>query len=463
MAAVVAVAVRFEILLELFLLINMDQTETKFIQQVKNNNFFNSQDCLLVAVSGGSDSMALLNLLLCLPHSLRGTIEVATVDFALRPQSSDEVNLVRQFCQQHQIPFHTTQWRHDDDLEAMEVKARHFRYNFFAHIMQQRHLNKLVTAHQSDDQVETILMKLIRSGNIWESKGILPQRSFTQGELIRPLLIFSKVELTNYLKRQHIKFAVDESNFQNITMRNRLRNQVLPLLRHENPQLNQHLAVFAAQNQTLQQIVLNYFQQLATMAVQAKSNGWQIDLVTLKQLQPPEVALFVQFVVHQKLSFDLNNRQLQQVQFLLQRSQAHLDLKAGWTIDKSYQKLIIQPVKINNSAPDLINLPLDKPVFANGQQKITIKQVTKKNSRTFYFDKIPQNIILRRRQAGDNLRLLNGQHQKLKKRLIDLKIPQIQRDQLKILVFDDQIVWIPGIYRYQCKPTPYLFEVIIGD
>ena len=145
----------------------MDQTELKFIQQIKNKPFFNAQDRLLVAVSGGSDSLALLALLLKLPAALKAHVEVATVDFDLRAHSSQEVELVRRFCAQQQVPFHTTVWQHSSNLKAMEVQARIFRYNFFAELMQQYHLNKLVTAHQNDDKVETVLIKLISSGSFW--------------------------------------------------------------------------------------------------------------------------------------------------------------------------------------------------------------------------------------------------------------------------------------------------------
>lgn len=441
----------------------MDQTELKFIQQIKNTPFFNAQDRLLVAVSGGSDSLALLALLLKLPAALRAHVEVATVDFDLRAHSSQEVELVRRFCAQQQVPFHTTVWQHSSNLKAMEVQARIFRYNFFAELMHQYHLNKLVTAHQNDDQVETILMKLIRSGSFWESGGILPQRSFAQGQLIRPLLNFSKSELMDYLQRQHIKFAVDESNFQDITMRNRLRNKVVPLLQAENPHLNQHVAAFVEQQQTLQKFVQAYFQNLAQQVVKSQAQGWQVNLLGLQKLSPSMIALFLQNFIHLNLNLELNQQQLLQLQQLLAKPQGHLDVAKGWGLDKFYQRLVIQLHRLNFNSPKELFLKLDQPILANEQQKITIKQSTQRSASSFYFDHLPHQIVLRTRQAGDQVRLFDGHYQKLKKRLIDQKIPQDQREQLWVLVFDGQIVWIPGVYRYQVSATPYLFEIIIGE
>ena len=441
----------------------MDQTELKFIQQIKNKPFFTSQDRLLVAVSGGSDSLALLALLLKLPAALKAHVEVATVDFDLRAHSSQEVELVRHFCAQQQVPFHTTVWQHNSNLKAMEVQARIFRYNFFAELMHQYHLNKLVTAHQNDDQVETVLMKLIRSGSFWESGGILPQRSFAQGQLIRPLLNFSKSELKDYLQRRHIKFAVDESNFQDITMRNRLRNEVIPLLQAENPHLNQHVAAFVEQQQTLQKFVQAYFQNLAQQVVQSQAQGWQVNLLGLQKLPPLMIALFLQNFIHLNLNLELNQQQLLQLQQLLAKPQGHLDVAKGWGLDKFYQRLVIQPQRLPFNSSKELFLKLDQPILANEQQKITIKQSTQKSASSFYFDHLPHQIVLRTRHAGDQVRLFDGHYQKLKKRLIDQKIPQDQREQLWVLVFDGQIVWIPGVYRYQVSPTPYLFEIIIGE
>lgn len=185
-----------------------DPTEIKFMQIMHQTAYLKPEDRLLVAVSGGSDSMALLNLLLHLPDSMRPKLFVATVDFALRSSSSQEVAAVQQFCQQRQIPFWTTQWQHATSVTSMEAQARQFRYNFFQQIMQKNQLTKLATAHQADDQAETILMKLIRSGSFWAVQGIVPCQTWKVGQLVRPLLNFTKKELQDYLHRQHLSLSL---------------------------------------------------------------------------------------------------------------------------------------------------------------------------------------------------------------------------------------------------------------
>ncbi|UQS82337.1 tRNA lysidine(34) synthetase TilS [Bombilactobacillus folatiphilus] len=420
------------------------------------------QTKVLVAVSGGSDSLALLMLLINLPANLRPLIHVATVDFALRKQSVTEVAAVRQLCQQYQLPFYTTTWQHSDQLSGLEQQARKFRYQYFATLMHQNHLPQLLVAHQSDDQAETVLMKLIRSGSLWELAAMRPCRPFAGGQLVRPLLNFSKAELRNYLKRQHIRFFVDQTNFENITWRNQLRNQVLPQLQQFNPQVNQHLTSFAQQLQAVTSLLQENFQQLAQISVQQVGQQLTVNLSQLAQFDDQQISLFVQYICHQRLALDLTNRQLTAVAQLLSKSNARLALGHQWSLVKSYQFLHIKMSQIQ-PLPSKWDLSLNQPTTIGQGQQVLVQRAQQPNTRTFYFDHLPQTIQWRSRQVGDRLRLLNGHHQKLKNRLINLKIPYEQRQDLMVLTFDEKIVWIPNIYRYQIAPTPYLFELKIGD
>lgn len=437
-----------------------DSTEIKFMQIMHQTAYLKPEDRLLVAVSGGSDSMALLNLLLHLPDSMRPKLFVATVDFALRSSSSKEVAAVRQFCQQRQIPFWTTRWQHATSVTSMEAQARQFRYNFFQQIMQKNQLTKLATAHQADDQAETILMKLIRSGSFWAVQGIVPFQTWKVGQLVRPLLNFTKKELQDYLHRQHLSYAVDESNFQDITWRNRLRHYVLPQLQRENPRLHEHLQQFSQQQISVQNLLQQYFKTLITPRLTRGLQGWQLDLQDLLTGEPVQLSLLVQYLVHDLIQVELTGRQLAAVQQLFPKANGLLKLTGDWQLQKSYRYLFLLRSAVPTSAStEQYLLQIDQQVLANDGQKFTIKQSIQKSPKTFYYDHWPRRIVLRHRQPGDQVRLLNGQHQKLKARLINLKIPQWQRDQLWLILFDQEIVWIPQVYRYQTPSKKFLFEV----
>lgn len=440
----------------------MDVTEAKFVQEVRTYQDWTAKTRVLIAVSGGSDSLALLNLILQLPKTWRPVIHVATVDFQLRAQSTSEVALVQQFCQQHQIAFHTTTWQHAPVMTDLENQARQFRYQYFAQLMKQFELAQLLVAHQQDDQVETILMKLIRSGSLWEVPAMQRRRAFACGQLIRPLLNFSKQELVAYLKRQHIDFAVDETNFEDITWRNQLRNQIIPQLQALNPQFSQHVTNFATQLQQSVQLTTAMFEQLQALSISGGDQALHIDLESINSLNGEQTVLFIQYVCHQKLNLDLSSRQLQQIKRLLPQANAQMNIGQNWLLVKAYQKLSL----LQNSQSKktfVLSLELNQPYLANDGQKFTIKQSSKINHNTFYFNRLPHKIQIRTRQPGDRVRLMNGQHQKLKDRLINLKLPRLLRDQLWVVTFDEEIVWIKDIYRYQIAPTQYLFEIKIGD
>ncbi|UQS84021.1 tRNA lysidine(34) synthetase TilS [Bombilactobacillus thymidiniphilus] len=442
----------------------MEQVQAKFNQIVRKNNYWNADCSVLVAVSGGSDSMALLTLLVNLPVKWRPEIHVATVNFDLRAQSEQEVQLVRQFCHQERLAFHTTLWEHPSVIVGMESKARDFRYHFFAEIMQQFNLDILLTAHQADDQAETLLMKLIRSGSIWETTAMATVRDFHTKQLIRPLLNFTKSELLDYLQRKKVAFAIDQTNFTDMTLRNRLRNQIMPLLVQENPQFVQHLLNFTQQQQVALSGLRQYFKVLAKASTTFKFQVLTIDLLKLSELNSDQIILFVQYILHEYLNLDLTQHQQRQLRQMLVNDQAtaQLDLTKNWQLHKNYQQLQFRS-PTNAQVVNTFWLELNKTLYANDTQKFKIKQSSVFNKQTFYFPNLPQKIGLRHRQEGDVLLLQDGHHQKLKDRLINQKVPYDQRQKLWVITFDGVIVWVEGVYRYQILPTKYLFEIQMGD
>src|SRR5699024_3141379 len=129
----------------------------------------------------------------------------------------------------------------------MEAAARNFRYDFFRKVMIKEGFDTLLTAHHNNDLAENILMKLIRSGNAYEVVSLKEQRPFGSGQIVRPLLDFSKRQLAEYADIHDINHVQDETNFDNITMRNRLRNNIFPELQKENGQLLSHFRFFDQQ------------------------------------------------------------------------------------------------------------------------------------------------------------------------------------------------------------------------
>ncbi len=198
---------------------------------------------LLVALSGGADSVALLHLLLTLKDARSLRIEAAHVEHGIRgEESKQDLRFVRELCQQWNVPLHVRCV--DAPAHArrtgqnLEQAARELRYAFLEETRAQRGLDKIVLAHHLDDQAETVLLHLIRGSALRGLTGMQAE----SGRLLRPLLTVSREELRAYLNQNGLSFREDSSNRDVHYSRNRLRLEVMPLLKGINPDAAQSIA-----------------------------------------------------------------------------------------------------------------------------------------------------------------------------------------------------------------------------
>ena len=211
---------------------------------------------LLVAASAGPDSMALLALLKNLQAQVPFTLIAAHFDHQLRADSSQESLVLRHFCEQQAIMLWENSWPQAQHPQTgIEAAARKARYAFLTQTAQKENCDYILTAHHGDDLLENILLKLIRSGNPSEMAELLPVTQIGGLTVLRPLLTASKQELLNFDQKKGIDFVLDQSNFTEQTLRNRLRHQVLPLLKKENPQLLNHARNFQQQMRAYQSLL----------------------------------------------------------------------------------------------------------------------------------------------------------------------------------------------------------------
>lgn len=210
---------------------------------IKKKAYFDAHQAVLIAVSGGVDSMNLLHFLHAFQAELQIRIGIAHVNHKQRPESDDEEAYLRSWAKKHAIPIYVAYFQG----AFSENAARHFRYQFFEEIMQQEHYSALVTAHHADDQAETILMRLIRGSRLRHLAGIREVQSFANGQLIRPFLTVPKAELPNPF---HFE---DHSNDSMAYFRNRVRHHYLPDFKRENPQATQSLIDLSAESRLLLQ------------------------------------------------------------------------------------------------------------------------------------------------------------------------------------------------------------------
>ncbi|MFW2135650.1 tRNA lysidine(34) synthetase TilS [Chryseobacterium sp. TY4] len=187
------------------------------------------QKTFLLAVSGGVDSMVLLDL--C--YQLQLSFEVAHVNYHLRNHDSNlDQTLVESWCEKNKIKFHLYDVSEKDEQpeNSIENWAREIRYQFFKEILIKNNLNFIITAHHLNDQLETFMINLSKAAGLKGLKGIPAKTEF----IIRPLLGFSREEVEVYAKYNHIEYREDYTNAENIFVRNKIRNQLTPLLNEIN-------------------------------------------------------------------------------------------------------------------------------------------------------------------------------------------------------------------------------------
>ena len=210
------------------------------------------KDNVLVGFSGGADSACLLHFLNYLAKTKHFRLAAVHVNHGLRGRAAlADQRFCENFCKQHDIDFFTEKvdvkkWIQKQDLSP-EHAARKARYQAFVKVARKWGATKLALGHHLDDQVETILLNLLRGTKAKGLCGIPTRRPLCEGvEIIRQLLCISRQETEKYLANNNLQFRTDQTNFEDVFTRNWVRNTLLPLLETKQPQIRAHLALLAA-------------------------------------------------------------------------------------------------------------------------------------------------------------------------------------------------------------------------
>lgn len=280
------------------------------IRHLREQQLFDATDHVLVAVSGGQDSLRLLRWLTAgdLPKDLQPQVSAIYINHQLRSDAQQEEELVRKvFANTPHLQSATIRkldWSEVPTV-SVEEKAREKRYSVMFSVAEQVGANSIVTAHHRNDQVETILYKLARGSRLEQLTGMPEKQTLTNGlKLVRPFLSLSKLELKDLVKEPVQEWIDDYTNNDQQYARNRLRNAVIPDLQHINKQAVNHIIDFSEQLTALQ----------ALASPQIKQYVAELEAGTLNWKLPTEQLLLVlqQWLQKQEL-FDVKDRQLRQI------------------------------------------------------------------------------------------------------------------------------------------------------
>ena len=420
----------------------MIQALQNFIQKEK---LFQPNEKVLLAVSGGVDSVVLCHLF----HQAKFDFGIAHCNFKLRGNDSDRDALfVKKLAEEWQVPFfeiafETNKYVEENKL-SVQVAARDLRYDWLEKIRGENDFQYLATAHHLDDSLETVLYNFTKGCGIRGLHGILPKVK----NVIRPLLFSHKKEVLLFAKNHKISYREDASNATDKYARNNIRHHVIPVLEKINPSLPKTVAENIHRLQETEQLFNYAIALLQKEITEQRGEQLFIHLEKLKAAPAPSTLLFE--ILH---PFHFNNDQTAQMI-------DSMDHQAGAIFHSSSHKVLLDRdffiVKRTTQETDdhvLISKNKTSITFPEGQLSFEIKNQVpdfspnKKHVAHFDLEKIQFPMTLRKWKAGDYFQPIgmNGQGKKVKKFLTDLKLNRFEKDTVWVLESDGEICWIVGI------------------
>lgn len=244
--------------------------KNKVLKTIKKYNLIENGDKLVLAVSGGPDSIAMLNILKEIQEEqskLNFEIVVAHINHMIRKEAKEDEEYVKEYCKKNKIQFYSksidVQKIANNNKIGTEEAGRIVRYEFFDEILEKTNSNKVAIAHNKNDKAETIIMNLLRGSGVSGLKGIEPRR----GKYIRPLIECERYEIEKYCEEQELNPRIDKTNFENEYTRNKIRNIVIPYVKKEfNPNiietLNRMSELISEEEEYIEKQVKNEYKKI---------------------------------------------------------------------------------------------------------------------------------------------------------------------------------------------------------
>ncbi len=435
----------------------------------QRREIFGPGEKLLVGVSGGPDSVFLLNTLSCLQKYFGFKIYIAHVNHCLRGAESDADELfVRNLAFEKAAPFflcrvNAAKIAKNEKL-SLEDAARKARYNFFLNLCRIHKITKIVLAHTKDDQAETVLMRILRGTGLTGLCGMSPVSDRDGVKIIRPLLDIEKKDILNYLKKHIIKSRLDSSNLKTDFFRNRIRLDILPLLEKINPRVKDNLVRLGSNareaDEVLQDLVLKKFPRVVCGQ---NKNLFRVKRDSFMRLAPVLRTGILRRIIA-LLEGDLKGIDARHIHIAdafiraQQTSVKSIDLPKGLLLRKSKNYIVLEKKQLqkkNNNKKKSYLLSLNKRInipdlgfsfiASSIKKNINLKKHSQ-NVEYFDRDKLKFPLIIRGREKGDCFYPLGLKgRKKIKDFLIDEKVDAEQKDKIPMLICGKDIVWVTGM------------------
>ena len=423
----------------------MAQKKTNFKDPHKISGLVKSEPVLL-AYSGGPDSSALLCMLKQYCDENRSKLYLAHVDHLIR---ENEHQRDLDFCVKTAEKLGIEIFTEVFDIpkiaketgESLELCARRLRYEFFAKIMAGKNIRILATAHNADDNLETVIFNIARGSGSRGASGIPEKREFAGGYIVRPILGMTKSEVLDYCRENRIEYVVDCTNAVPDCSRNKIRIEIIPKLK----EINAEAAKNAKRSCDLMRADEEYLSSLADDFIKANETEKGIPLAELCALSTP-----IKRRVIMKLGEELETVHVEAVEELIESQKPHSSISLPGNFSAEIEDgclLIVKEREKTEPARFCVKILPGKNTVGRFILVCDedIQNLHKSDTAaTVLSDKIIGEIIARNREPGDRIKI-GGHHKSLKKLMNEKKVPIELRDELPVLCDGEGIIWAPYV------------------
>ena len=428
---------------------------TKFLDKLLKDG-----DTLVIGVSGGPDSMCLLDLITKLDKNIQ--IICAHVNHGLRKESIKEKKLVENYVHKHNIIFEYLEINDYKNNKFTESMGREKRYEFFNQLIDKYHANYLMTAHHGDDLIETVLMRLVRGSNLKGYLGIQKLKTNTKYSIARPLLYVTKKEIHDYLEENNIPYAIDKSNDNELYTRNRYRKHMLPFLKNEDKNVHLKFLKYSEELESYHKYVNNIVKDKVNEIFQNN----KIDIEKINKEDKFLQRKIIEYIItdyQKEYIFNINDKQIDNILKLINTSSNRkINLASGFIARRSYNNLYIE----KNKDRENYNEEFSNELIINNHKFIQEENNIEKSNHIIRLnsEEIKMPLYIRTKKDGDKMVVKNlDGTKKLKDIFIDSKIDIEERRVYPILVDSNDIVlWVPGIKKSKFdKEINEKYDIII--
>lgn len=431
---------------------------------IRNNIGLKMDDSVVIGVSGGPDSMALLYIMNEFKKNMNLKIICAHINHNVRKESEQERIDLENYCKENNIIFEyikIEKWGEDN----FHNEARTIRYNFFEELIENYDAKYLMTAHHGDDLIETILMRIVRGSTLKGYSGfsrIVEKNNYT---IVRPLITLTKDEIIRFVENNNIKYAIDNSNNEDHYTRNRYRHTVLPFLKQEEYNVHKKFLKFS---ETLLENNKYIEKETSKVINEVFINGI-LDISRFKELEKVIQTKIIYNILEKIYGDDLLIISDVHVELILNliksnKSNSVVHLPNNVIVIKTYNELTFSydedtyseyEIEIEN----LVNLPNGKIIEKVYDTMDNSNNVIKLNS-----SEITLPLYVRNKRNGDKMEVkgLNGS-KKISDIFIDSKIKPSDRDIWPVVLdSEDRIVWLPGLKKSKLdKKNTEEYDIIL--